>query len=254
VARERWAWPGIALAAAGCTWVVLAMVGVLPMGSMNLGHYSAALATAAVAAFQLAGSLAGGGRPAPGARFAPALRVALAALTVRRFLGPAYAAATASFFALCALAPRLGGPGLASPATALAYGMNAALFWEAHHGDAVAYAYAVEEGLMIASLAAVAIAVRWLRLGSTRLAALGITPWSPSDLALIPYATRTAIGRMWLQGRSAVGLVSWIPVAVVPIEILALRYLDRRLREAEARAGAKAAAAAPAGAEADRGG
>src|SRR5262249_53550518 len=90
-----------------------------------------------------------------------------------------------------------------------------------------------------------------------RLARVGVTPWAPSELALVPAVIwwilwvpmmqlvqqqqqrQVAMDTYLLVYRATI----WIEPALVVATILALRYLDRRLREAEAFAAARAATA-----------
>ncbi|MGH7294542.1 MAG: hypothetical protein ACRELB_06410, partial [Polyangiaceae bacterium] len=96
--------------------------------------------------------------------------------------------------------------------------------------------------MLVAAPVAVLVAIAVLRMRPAKLAHFGITPWAPSDLALVPIGvgvamTSTIAFRSGIGSIDAVfGLVGGIALAAALAEVLALVTLDRRLRAAEARA------------------
>lgn len=221
----------------------------------------AAAAAAFVATFQVAGAVAGRGRPIPGARLGPGVRAALAiALAVwgfaemrGTFLQPgafpsfdpsSWLSRALGFVALCEVASRLGGPSGAVLATLYAAFSMAP---ELSRGDGAAVLLA---WIMIGFLAALG-ATRRYGLDRKRLRRVGVTPWSPAELGLAPIA----LSGLGLTALAAAGLprVASAEVAKAILLLLsalfslalamALRYLDRRLRAAEALAAERARAA-----------
>jgi hypothetical protein len=242
------------------------------------------VAAAAVAAFQLAASVAGRGRGVGRPRAAAIARAGIAAallggmlVTLWMFVArlppggsssismndgggaaalpigdpaPWFAAGAAlsvAFFALCEASARARGPSvalMAALAGAFASGLRAGEFLDA----------LVALAIQLVSVGVVLLVLRLRRLDRARLALVGISPWAPGDLALIPalaselslsvlrpWVIRAGSSLAWFQlVRHALGLPFAIGAAA------GLVYLDRRLREAEARAAAAAPAQAAA--------
>jgi hypothetical protein len=190
-----------------------AMPGLRFMPGVRIGL---ALVGLAAAVHQLRTSPPPGGSPAPG-ELAPFVAVSLVVLvlaeTSARLRGPSVALAcfVVQFVASSIKLQMLGGP-----STLLA-------------GEIVAFV----------SLVAVVAAVRALRLTRTRLARLGIVPWAPSELALIPSLPASALIFAIVVSFGPLGdSIGWIMTGGYLLSagavVLALRYLDRRLRAAEA--------------------
>lgn len=211
-----------------------------PWLSIRLASYVTIIATGTVNGLALLGSVAGRGRPLPGAQATPWLRLCIACLFVAIYadrLSSPLSVTTALMVVLgigqCA--SRLTAPSLA---TALALGTDA---FETVQAIADGDTYNVLCGASdIAFICLIALALRQLHCGKTRIHRLGIYPWAPSDLCIIPRAAYMLTNRILMfnspsrayvaETRFYIGIL--IPLTTAVGVTAALRYLTGRTSSA----------------------
>ncbi|HVY62725.1 MAG TPA: hypothetical protein VHF22_13790 [Planctomycetota bacterium] len=191
-------------------------------------------ASATVATVEVAASIAGRGRPAPGARWSWVVRLAVAlvglAIEARpeAFVG-AYRFLTVGLGLVAVLACEAAGRARGPSALLGGFGAVSAI----HAGLAVALGERPELVADFAAIVAVALALRFLGLDRDRLSRLGVRPWAPGDLALVPAALAGILGAAGAASRRPLPFIdeAWFEPALALLVIGALAYLrslDRR--------------------------
>ena len=244
------------------------LVGIL--NRLGVNTYSAGLRPAVYASgitttLMLAASIAGRGRAIPGLRWVPVARIVIALLVLgiavrdlheyfaqvgssdgMAWKLPLGASVSLLYLALCEASARLGGPSVALWGSVLATALS-----RLTGSGGAGRLMEAEKELFV--LIAILSALRLLRFTRKRLRSVGVVPWAASEVSFVP-PTLQALVTIVLASSSrdpevgellhgnAASIV--LPLVTVAATVLGLRYLERRLRAAEAFAGARVAAAA----------
>jgi hypothetical protein len=203
------------------------------------------IAAGAVAAVQVAGAVAGRGRPMPGARLGGLARLVIAGAIIALFFVAELSRNTRVegvtlgvapiFLGICALSGRVDG----RSAALAGFVTVRVILWSADFRG-VPRDYRFIEGhpaAVIGAALAILIALRVLRFDRARLARAGITTWAAADLALLPWIAalfiRVTFGLKRIRLAELpflrIGADVWLPIAMALAMIGALIYLDRRL-------------------------